>query len=340
MRVSGPVRARRPLESPAVSRSQVTEIQRSRLLVAALHAVEELGYDDATVARITGRARVSRRTFYELFANREECIAAVLQDATARMQRDLDAADLLGLAWRERMRRGLWAILCFLDREPELARVLVVDVQRGSGPVLAAREAIARRLVALVDEGRGEKAGVASSQLTAEGVLGATLAIICQDLTRESARGARRRGSLKRLYPELLGIVLLPYLGSAATRREQARSMPAPALASDLDLGPASLAGMDPLAGLQMRLTYRTTRVLAGVGEHPGASNRQVADCAGIADQGQVSKLLARLQRLGLLANRAEGRLKGEPNAWQLTTKGQIVARNICAHTPDRRRAA
>ena len=48
-----------------------------------------------------------------------------------------------------------------------------------------------------------------------------------------------------------------------------------------------------------MRLTYRTVRVLGAVGEHPGASNREIAERAGISDQGQISKLLYAPGRLG-----------------------------------------
>ena len=65
------------------SHEQIVEIQRSRLLAAAVAAVDELGYADTTVGDMTNRARVSRRTFYELFSNREECLAAVLEDVVA-----------------------------------------------------------------------------------------------------------------------------------------------------------------------------------------------------------------------------------------------------------------
>ena len=60
-----------------------------------------------------------------------------------------------------------------------------------------------------------------------------------------------------------------------------------------------------------MRLTYRTVRVLSVIGEAPGASNREVAEGSGIADQGQISKLLARLERLQLIENTGGGQLKG-----------------------------
>jgi hypothetical protein len=78
-----------------------------------------------------------------------------------------------------------------------------------------------------------------------------------------------------------------------------------------------------------MRLTYRTIRVLVAVGElggqgsHP--SNRQVGDAAGIRDQGQISKLLARLEHLGLIRNAGEPHVKGEPNAWTLTERGHDI---------------
>jgi len=89
----------------------------------------------------------------------------------------------------------------------------------------------------------------------------------------------------------------------------------------------------DPLDGVAMRLTFRTTKVLEAVSEVTGANNRQVAARAGISDQGQVSKLLARLERLGLLVNESEGHAKGEPNAWRLTAQGERVAFRIHAYT-------
>jgi DNA-binding MarR family transcriptional regulator len=83
-----------------------------------------------------------------------------------------------------------------------------------------------------------------------------------------------------------------------------------------------------------MRITYRTARVLGCIAAAPGISNRAVAGQAGISDQGQVSKLLARLERLGLLVNTSDGHAKGEPNAWGLTPRGKQLARSIRGHAP------
>jgi predicted transcriptional regulator len=76
-----------------------------------------------------------------------------------------------------------------------------------------------------------------------------------------------------------------------------------------------------------MRLTYRTIRVLMAISKHPGASNRDIAENSGITDQGQISKLLARLARLELVHNTGEGQEKGGANAWQLTVRGSRVER-------------
>jgi chromosome segregation and condensation protein ScpB len=124
-----------------------------------------------------------------------------------------------------------------------------------------------------------------------------------------------------RLLAPLMGLIVLPYQGRTVAEHETRRSAPR--------RKPAIAPVADPLRDLEMRLTYRTVRVLVAIAAVPGASNREVSDAAGVADQGQISKLLVRLERLGLIENVGEGHARGEPNAWQLTTKGRDVERTI-----------
>ena len=143
------------------------------------------------------------------------------------------------------------------------------------------------------------------------------------------------RHPLRDLLGEATAMIVLPYLGSQAARREQARPAPAPISqpAGGEERLTATLGSVDPLAALPMRLTYRTARVLQDLAEHPGSSNRQVAERVGIHDQGQMSKLLTRLTRFGLLVNGANGApAKGEPNEWALTPTGRKVTHSIRAH--------
>jgi AcrR family transcriptional regulator len=334
-----PARESRELGLGRLPRDQVVEMQRARLLAAAVSEYDERGFVRTSVGHVTTRARVSRRTFYDLFADREECLGAVVEEAVGLVASDLAAADLEGLGWRERVRRGLWTILSFLDREPALARVCVVQALRGGPVVLERREALLGRLAVVVDEGRLEgPRGQACSPLTAEGLVGAGFAIVYRRLLR------REPGPLTDLWGELVGMIVLPFLGPAAAQREQARPAPALPVSAVRRVEAPGSAG-DPLEGVPMRLTYRTARVLEGVAElsggGPGPSNREIATCAGVQDQGQISKLLRRLEGLGLLVNHGQGRhAKGEPNAWALTPRGEGVARSIRLHTRHRQEAA
>jgi AcrR family transcriptional regulator len=313
-------------------RVRVAGMQRARLLSAAVAAVEELGWSGASVAHIAGRARVSRRTFYDLFANREDCLLAVLEETVERIEGEIVAADLAGLPWVEQVRGGLSAILSFFDREPVLARVCVVQAPRGGPRVLRWREGILARLAEVLDQGRGDDSYPCSREctvLTAEGLVGATLAVVYARLLTGGSREP-----LGALLGELMSLIVLPYRGPAAARAERrgigtlssGRKSPGavkrPTRLADFSMG-------DPLAGVPMRLTYRTARVLEVVAAHPGASNRLVAEHAGIADQGQISKLLARLAGLELMRNSGEGHVRGERNAWWLTSRGEEIERAL-----------
>jgi AcrR family transcriptional regulator/DNA-binding MarR family transcriptional regulator len=325
-------------EQRVSARGQVHEMQRARLLGAAVPVVEEMGWSSVTVADISSRARVSRRTFYDLFANREDCLLAMLDDTVTRVEQDLTQTDLENNApWVERVRTGLWTILCFLDRDPVLARVCVVQSARGTQRVLEAREALLARLASVLDEGRAQNTRAAQAPvLTAEGLVGAALMIIYKRLLNSEP------APLTDLHRELVGMIVLPYLGAAAAARERKR--PAPHSTLTAATPDTSLSGRarqeDPLREVPMRLTYRTARVLQTAAQHPGMSNRVIGEGAGLTDQGQISKLLARLERLGLLANTGEGQARGERNAWKLTTRGERVTEQLSLNGSPREEGA
>jgi AcrR family transcriptional regulator len=320
-----------PRDTP---RARVEEIQRSRLLAAAAVVIDEVGYEQTSVQRIADRARVSRRTFYELFGNREECLVALLGEIAERVERELGAAGLEGLAWRERVRGGLWVILSLLDAEPVLARICVVQALHGGPEALERREQLLARLAAVLDEGRREGArGEECTLVTAEGLVGGAFGVVYARL-----RSGDRR-PLTELLEELIGMIALQYLGPRAARREQRRPAPASRVVPHSER--VSVGGeKDPLDEVQMRLTYRTARVLECIGEWPLASNRTVAEHAGVTDPGQISKLLRRLERLGLAVNTGGGHQSGEPNAWKLTPLGGQVAQRLSVLTHNRTEAA
>ncbi|HWX45048.1 MAG TPA: TetR/AcrR family transcriptional regulator [Solirubrobacteraceae bacterium] len=308
-------------------RGRVGEIQRARILTAMGEVVRERGAGEVTVAHVVARSGVSRRTFYELFADREDCFLAAFDLAVARAGESVLPAYRAAGRWRERVRGGLEALLVFLDYEPELGYLCVVGALGAGGRALERRTRVAQALVAVVHEGCGEcRAARQPNRLVAEGVVGAVLSVIHARMVSGSGRGEGRAAKpLLGLLNPLMGMVVLPYLGAAAAERELRRPAAKPR-------APVRSRG-NPLRELDMRLTYRTVRVLLAIAELGGRgsnpSNRQVATAAGISDQGQISKLLARLHALGLIENSGGDHAKGEANAWALTTSGDDVARTI-----------
>jgi AcrR family transcriptional regulator len=329
MRSAAP-RSRRPGASSTPARResvQISEVQRSRMLHSAAQVVSEYGYGQMSVARVTGRARVSRRTFYDVFIDREDCFLAVFDDTVTQASERLGAAYEHGRGWHEQVRGALSALLEFLDDEPRVRSLLIVDAL-GAGPrVLQRRAEIVERLGSeLQRAGSAARTRHAVPPLTGVGVVGAVLSVIHTRLLQ------KRPGPLADLVNPLMGMIVLPYLGAAAARRELERPAPKIAHVSTARRSPRKSApAADPLDGLPMRITYRTLRVLSAIGERTGASNRDIASAAGVADQGQISKLLTRLEGLGLIHNTAGQRHQptGEPNAWRLTTRGEEVERAV-----------
>jgi AcrR family transcriptional regulator len=315
--VSG-ARAGLGLERP-VGSGRVLEIQRARILAAMVQECSERGAANVSVAHVVGRAGVSRRTFYEVFADREECFLGVFDDGVARASRYvLDSYDPLA-GWAERLRSALTGLLSFLDVERGMGQLLVVG-SLGAGPrPLDRRQRVLAQMITLVDEGRSQtKSGEELPPLTGEGIVGGVLSVLHSRLLNEGGGLEEKSGRLTDLTGPLMSMIVLPYLGPAAARRELTRPV------SPVSRHPVTIAP-DPLRDLGMRLTYRTVRVLLAVAATPGASNRQVADSADISDQGQISKLLARLHRLGLIQNTGTPTTRGAPNSWVLTDKGWKV---------------
>ncbi len=315
----------------------VAEIQRARILGAVVQVATDKGAANVTVAHIVARAGISRRTFYEQFEDREACLLTALDEAIAQASAMVLPAYEGAGRWRERIRAALAALLGFLDEEPGLGRLCVVEALGVGDAALERRAQCVAALIVAVDRAR-EEIPAATKQpppLTAEGVVGAVLAILHARILDRDASGAAASSAsgaggvsasaasrasvppLGALLGELMGVVVLPYFGPASAQKELHK--PAPSLKTK------TRPRRDPLEGLDMRLTYRTVRVLMSVAARPGASNRVVGEGSGIADQGQISKLLARLCALGLVENSGEGHPRGAPNAWRLTARGAEV---------------
>lgn len=320
---------------------EVDDFQRARIVSAMVEVAAELGYAGAAVAPVVARAGISRRTFYELFDGREDCFLAAFEWGVGQMRETMIDAYGSQRSWRDRVRQGLAALLVFLDSEPELARTCVIEALGAGKLVLRHRAQVLEELVAALGVGAPLSRGPGPPLLTAEGLIGGALSVIHGRLLEQgfsrtvddrkrgenaaSASGGSvddmAPGPLIELHGQLMGLIALPYLGPRAAGEELTRTAPD---AASLPAARVSGDGGRLLERLEMRLTYRTVRCLTFIGDHPGASNREVARGAEVSDDGQASKLLGRLVGLNLIANsRPHG--PGYPNRWTLTPHGEQV---------------
>ncbi len=125
----------------AASREVVWQSQQERLLEAMAGAVAELGYGATAVADVIARAGVSRKTFYEHFANKEQCFLAAYDAGVDVLLAATDEAVAAAAPdWLEAARGGLARFLAVLAENPDFARTYLIEVL-AAGPAAAERRA-------------------------------------------------------------------------------------------------------------------------------------------------------------------------------------------------------
>jgi AcrR family transcriptional regulator len=128
----------------SLTRDEVLASQRGRMIAAMAETVAAKGYAATTVADVVARAGVSRKTFYEHFADREECFLAAYDAAVdalfGAVAERVAAGKPAGDDWRARVCAGVRAYLEALASEPAFARTFLVEV-RVAGPRAQARRA-------------------------------------------------------------------------------------------------------------------------------------------------------------------------------------------------------
>ena len=115
-------------------------VQRRRLLQAAAAVFAQRGYAEGSAEAISRAAGMSKATFYEHFANKEECILVLFDEAATEVMRAMASAGEAGPfdTFEARVAAGARAFLQTLSAYPEPAQTLLVEVI-GAGPRAAAR---------------------------------------------------------------------------------------------------------------------------------------------------------------------------------------------------------
>jgi AcrR family transcriptional regulator len=132
---------------------------RARLTGGLAEAIAEKGYAAATIADVVRHARVSKRTFYEHFEDKEACFLALYSDSSDEMIALIAAA-----AGAEGVEAAARAYFERLAAEPALTRAALVEVQAAGPKALSLRREVQRRyadlLVALSARAAAEEDGL------------------------------------------------------------------------------------------------------------------------------------------------------------------------------------
>jgi AcrR family transcriptional regulator len=201
-------------------RAYVVRSERERLLEAMVRVAAAKGYEAATVADVVEFAGVSRETFDELFESKTACFLeaydAVFDVLVAHVAAAFEAAS--GEPWPEQIAAGLGALVDLLSVEADIARMAMVEVTAAGDDARARYRAALARFTPFLEQGRTYSGqGEALPADTARFAVGGATSMIFDEVR------AGRGPELKRILPDLVFAVLMPYLGPEAAEDEMRR---------------------------------------------------------------------------------------------------------------------
>ena len=192
-----------------LSREQILESQRERLLAAMVHEVAARGYRATTITEVVKFASVSTRDFYELFDGKEECFLAAFDAVRDHLAELISEATGAEPDWPHQVIAALRAALEFFAAEPDLARLCLLESVSAT-PTIAIRfrEAVLACVPALA-RGRAELSDPDSLlPETESSIVGGAISLA----TRSIIAGESEK--LPDLLPDLADFTLSPYLGA------------------------------------------------------------------------------------------------------------------------------
>jgi AcrR family transcriptional regulator len=197
----------------------VATSQRQRILRAMVEVVAELGYPETRVVDVIRRAGVSRKTFYELFDDREDCFLAAYDQALGELFRGTELAyeAASGEPWAGRVRAALEIFLGMMAEHPELAKFCIVDVLAAGPRALARRDAAIRQFTGIIDAGRAESERDLPA-ITALSIAGGINELIYSELLKGAGPQLPQR------LPEIIYWLTQPFLGTDAAEAERQRA--------------------------------------------------------------------------------------------------------------------
>lgn len=196
-----------------LSREQVAESQRERLLAAVAELIGEQGYSAVTITEIVKRASVATRVFYENFKTKDAAFIAAFDAIADHMREQISTAVAEeGEEWAGQVVAALRTTVTFFDAEPTLARFCLIAPFTASAEVAGhCRETVAGAMPYLA-RGRKLHPGEQLPASTEDSLLGGVIGQLGRRVLTDA-------GTLADLLPDLTEFVLSPYLGTDEARR-------------------------------------------------------------------------------------------------------------------------
>lgn len=144
--------------APPVAEFILEDSARGRLMLAMAQSISEKGFAQTVVADVVRIAKVSRRTFYEHFDDREDCFLAVCDAFTAKASELIGEAADPALPWEQQVRAGIAVHTALLMANPPLTRSFFFEIystgERGAAQHRKIHRRFAEQLVSISEQVR------------------------------------------------------------------------------------------------------------------------------------------------------------------------------------------
>jgi len=201
-----------------LSPEYVADHQRRRIMDATTHVLAEHGYGPATIGHIVGRARVSRRTFYDHFESKDHCVLATFGTAVQCIADAVRDAHSREREWDAAMAAGLTELMRVLAEHPQTARTCFLELRSGTASADQALRTVRLSYTAALKRTVAARPGAEPApDMAFEMGVGGLIAVI---------RGRLAAGdpeALQRELPEIAQALLGPLTGAEATAQVVAR---------------------------------------------------------------------------------------------------------------------
>jgi len=190
---------------------------RERIFEAMIDICVEYGYVNVTVPMVLERAGVAAADFTSLFDGLEDCFCAVMEAQTEIAGERILSAYAGEQGWQRQVRAAARTMLDYLLEDLVRARFVCVEVVYAGDRAQLIRDQLMQGLFLLIDQGRNEMPDPGSlTPFTAEAI-GSS---IYQRM--QSALVNDRLEEFETSVPEMMYLVVLPYLGPEAAEEELA----------------------------------------------------------------------------------------------------------------------